>query len=66
MSEQLLRTEEVAQRLNISLATAYRWMKAGVLPVVRIAGARSVRVPESALEQWIKGNTVANVDVSTR
>jgi excisionase family DNA binding protein len=66
MGEQLLRTEEVAQRLNISLATAYRWMKAGVIPVVRISGTRSVRVPESALEQWIKGNTVANADLSTR
>jgi excisionase family DNA binding protein len=52
-----LRSREVARRLNISLATAYRWIKAEVLPVVRITGARSMRVPEGALEQWIKGNT---------
>ena len=33
MNEQLLRVDEVARRLDVSLATAYRWMKSGVLPV---------------------------------
>jgi len=51
MHEQLLRGREVAIRLDVSLATAYRWMKKGVLPVVRVAGARSIRVPERALER---------------
>ena len=57
MTEQLLRTDEVARRLNVSLATTYRWMKAGVLPVVRVSGARSIRVSEAALERWIERNT---------
>jgi excisionase family DNA binding protein len=57
MIEQLLRSEEVASRLNISLATAYRWMRLGVLPVVRLPGIRSIRVPNVALERWIRRNT---------
>jgi len=60
MSEQLLRGNEVASRLGVSSATAYRWMKLGVLPVVRVSGIRSVRVPESGLENWIKRNTASN------
>lgn len=62
MKEQLLRSDEVARRLNVSLATAYRWIKAGVLPVVRVSGARSIRVPQRALERWIEGNTTMNTD----
>jgi excisionase family DNA binding protein len=57
MKEQLLHASEIASRLSISVATAYRWMRAGVLPVVRFAGARSIRVSEKALEHWIEANT---------
>ena len=57
MRNNLLRGYEVARRLNVSLATAYRWMNAGVLPVVRVAGARSIRVSEIDLDRWIKSNT---------
>ena len=60
MGEQLLRGQEVARLLNVSLATAYRWMKAGILPVVRVSGARSIRVPEAALDRWIKRSTTEN------
>jgi excisionase family DNA binding protein len=58
MSDKLLRGQEVAERLNISLATAYRWMKTGVLPVVRVAGVRSIRISQDDLDRWIKGNTI--------
>src|SRR5580692_7686057 len=57
MSDQLLRGGEVASRLGVSLATAYRWMRAGVLPVVRFSGARTIRVSQSALDRWIERNT---------
>jgi excisionase family DNA binding protein len=66
MRERLLRGQEVARRLDISLATAYRWMKSGILPVVRVSGARSIRVPEGALERWIKGNTIIDTGASTK
>jgi len=55
----LLRGGEVAAMLGISRALAFRWMQDGTLPVVRIAGARTVRVPEDALREWIRRNTRA-------
>ncbi|MGA2148498.1 MAG: helix-turn-helix domain-containing protein [Bryobacteraceae bacterium] len=53
----LLRGHEVAEVLNISRALAYRWMAAGILPVVRVPGGRSIRVPQQALLKWIETNT---------
>ena len=53
----LLRGCEVAEELGISRALAYRWMQTGVLPVVRVPGARSVRVPRAALIAWIDSRT---------
>jgi excisionase family DNA binding protein len=51
----LLRGIEVADALGISRALAYRWMKNGTLPIVRVS--RAVRVPREALLGWIKRNT---------
>jgi excisionase family DNA binding protein len=53
----LLRGIEVAQELGISRALAYRWMKNGTLPVVRVPGSKAVRVPRGALLAWIETNT---------
>lgn len=53
----LLKGYEVAELLNISRALAYRWMTNGILPTVRVPGARSVRVPREALLRWIEANT---------
>lgn len=39
MSKLLLRGPEVAELLGISKALAYRWMRAGILPVVRVSGS---------------------------
>ena len=53
----LLRGGEVARILGISRALAFRWMQTGVLPTIRVAGARTVRVPREALLEWIKHRT---------
>jgi excisionase family DNA binding protein len=53
----LLKGGEVAEACNMSRAQAYKLMAAGVLPVVRIPGSKSVRVPKAELEKWIKNNT---------
>lgn len=53
----LLRGGEVAQELGISRALAFRWMQEGILPVVRVPGARTVRVPRAALLKWIEART---------
>ncbi len=53
----LLRGSEVADLLGCSRAAVYRLMQRGVIPVVRVPGGRTVRVPRTALEQWITANT---------
>jgi excisionase family DNA binding protein len=53
----LLRGAEVAELCGCSRALAYRLMQRGVIPVVRVPGGKTVRVPRAALEQWIKANT---------
>jgi excisionase family DNA binding protein len=53
----LLRGGEVARELGISRALAFRWMQNGTLPVVRVPGARTVRVPRAALMAWIERRT---------
>jgi excisionase family DNA binding protein len=53
----LLRGIEVAKELGISRALAYRWMQNGTLPVVRVPGSKTVRVPGAALLAWIESRT---------
>ncbi len=49
--EKLLKATDVAEKLNISRAFAYRLMKQGDIPAVQIKGARRVR--PSDLEKFI-------------
>lgn len=51
MPSKLLRAGDVAQRLNISRALAYRLMQSGAMPTIRIN--RSVRVRTEDLEAYI-------------
>lgn len=47
----LLRIPEVAAELRLARSSVYQLIQSGELPVVRIG--RAVRVPRSALENWI-------------
>jgi excisionase family DNA binding protein len=47
----LLRIEDVARLLQLSRSKAYSMAKAGGLPAVRIG--KSIRIPESALADWL-------------
>jgi excisionase family DNA binding protein len=50
----LLTVPEVAARLNVSRATAYKWVYDGRLPAVRLGGRRApLRVPADELEAWL-------------
>ena len=53
-ANQLLRADQVAERLNISRALAYRLMKNGQIPTVRFIG--TVRVSETDLENFIRSH----------
>ena len=60
----LLKGTEVAELLGVSRALAYRWMATNVLPVVRVPGSRSTRVPRAELLQWVERNTTRPATLS--
>ncbi|WP_196865598.1 MULTISPECIES: helix-turn-helix domain-containing protein [unclassified Arthrobacter] len=47
---------EVADMMRVSKMTVYRLIHAGEMPAVRFG--RSYRVPESAVEQFVRGAVV--------
>ncbi|MCY1224304.1 putative DNA-binding proteinA [compost metagenome] len=47
---------EVAELMRVSKMTVYRLVHSGEMPAVRFG--RSFRVPESAVEQYVKGAVV--------
>lgn len=52
----LMTVAEVAQRLQVSLWTAYRKVESGEIPAVRLGtGKRSpIRVDERELDEWLR------------
>jgi excisionase family DNA binding protein len=59
MEESLLKSKEVAQRLGISKAYAYRLMKIGAIPSVKV-GSRAVRCRPEDVEDFILANLQTN------
>jgi excisionase family DNA binding protein len=55
--ERLLRVPEAAIILGWSRTQTYRQAQRRVLPVVKIPGGKSVRIPLGALQEWIRRNT---------
>ena len=53
-TKRLLKASEVAEMLQVSRAQAYRLMKIGEIPAVRVGS--SVRVKRSDLEEYIEKN----------
>jgi len=58
MEARLLRSDEVAEVLQISRSMAYALMKRGDIPTVRIG--TSVRVRPEDLDRYIKDNVIQN------
>ena len=55
MSEQLMNPADVAERLKISKALAYKMLKEGEIPTVRFG--KSIRVKREDLERYIYKQT---------
>jgi excisionase family DNA binding protein len=50
----LLTPQQVAERLNVSLATVYNRIQDGRLPAVQLGPKRyALRVPEDELRAWV-------------
>jgi len=54
----LLKAPEVARQLGLARSTVYQMMASGEIITVR--RGRAVRVPVSAVEEWIKANSRGN------
>ncbi|GEM_PF-1363461 len=61
MPEKIYKIKEVAEILKVSYKTVYNWIELGYLKAVKIE--KTLRVPESALEEFLKENiTVPFID----
>jgi excisionase family DNA binding protein len=52
VSREFIRPIEAAERLNVSIWTIYRWIKAGKLDAVKL-GRSTVRVSVGAVDRFI-------------
>ena len=50
---QLLTPEKIAEKLNVSIFTVYRWIKAGKLKTIKLT-KRNFRIEEKDLNRFIK------------
>ena len=53
VSDRLLRTRDVAERLDVSCETVLRWYRSGKLPGGRRLGSKVLRFSEPELETWV-------------
>lgn len=58
-NQKMLTTKDVMARLGISRTTALNLIRAGQISVVRVT-PRCLRVPESAVEQFIAARSVGS------
>ena len=58
MSDRLLTTREVADRLGVIPETVLRWIETRGLPAIRLT-SRALRYEEAALDAWIAEHTTA-------
>lgn len=49
----LLRVGEAAEAMGISRSSLYQAINRGEIPVIRITGSRSARIPKVWLERWV-------------
>ena len=54
MVDEVMTKAQAAQYLHISIATLERWMRAGLLPVVKFQGRRRVLFRKDALDQVLR------------
>lgn len=54
---QLLKIDQVAEKLNVSRRTIERWVRDRKIPVVSMPG-RNLRFDEKKIESWINTRTI--------
>jgi excisionase family DNA binding protein len=56
MERKLMKINEVAAILGLGRSKTYELVASGTIPSVRL-GPRVVRVPQDALDAWLRANT---------
>ncbi len=56
MQPELLKPQELAVPLGVSVPRVYQLIAAGHIPSVRVGGA--IRIPRAAWEEWLKAQSV--------
>jgi excisionase family DNA binding protein len=56
VSDPLLTTREVADRLRVHPDTVLRWFRAGALRGRRLPGTNALRFPESWIDEYVYGS----------
>ena len=68
VDEPLLRAREVAERLRLHVSTVYRLADSGQLRAHRLGEGRlrkrGLRIPESAVGEYLKASQIASQDVA--
>jgi excisionase family DNA binding protein len=63
-SPELLRISQVAERLNVSRASVYRWIDEGRLAAIQLGGhGAPIRVGADELDEWIGHRRMPHVAV---
>ena len=62
---EFLTVQEVAERLRVSTFTVKSLIRAGKIPVIRL-GHRTIRIPESWLEELAKLKPEGKIEPNTR
>ncbi|MGA2256358.1 MAG: helix-turn-helix domain-containing protein [Thermoguttaceae bacterium] len=60
----LLRPQEAANALGVSLRTLMSWVEKGQVPFVRL-GTKNLRFNFKELQIWVDANTIGRVEKST-
>jgi excisionase family DNA binding protein len=59
--ELLIRPAKAARMVGVSVSKFYAMIATGQVPFVRL-GARAIRIPRKALEEWIESQTIRTRD----
>lgn len=54
MSDELLTVEEVSKKLGVAPNTVREWVRKGALRALRVGPGGLIRVPKSALDEFLK------------
>jgi excisionase family DNA binding protein len=56
MDKEILTVEDLAQYLQITSLTVYRWVRVGKIPHIKLGG-KAIRFRKVDIDEWLKSKT---------